>query len=457
MWADEAVFYQIYPIGMCGAPRQNDGVLEHRILQVIDWIPHLKKLGITAVYFSPIFESDAHGYDTRDYRKIDCRLGTNEDFAKVVKELHQNNIKVIIDGVFNHVGRGFFGFQDVLQKREGSEYRDWFNINFGGNSPYNDGLGYEGWEGAMDLVKLNLRNPAVSDYLIESVRGWVKEFDIDGLRLDVAYMVDRDFLKRLRYETSQMKEDFFLLGEILGGDYKCIMNNEMCHSATNYECYKGSWSALASDNLFEIVHSLLRQFDTQPWSLYTGMHPVAFADNHDVTRIASILPPEKLPLEYAIVFGMPGIPMVYYGSEWGVKGDKKDGDDALRPAIEKPEWNSLTDLIAKMALAERTQPALVYGNFRSLVLENRHVLFERALAQGSGDLLSRYTAQNEGIEGAEKPAERVLVAINEDSSPYTFHADFQAGRAINLLTGEFVDFGGGLEVPAYTPMFLIPD
>ena len=154
---------------------------------------------------------------------------------------------------------------------------------------------------------------------------------------------------------------------------------------------------------------------------------------------------------------MPGIPMVYYGSEWGVKGDKKDGDDALRPTIEKPEWNSLTDLIAKMALAERTQPALVYGNFRSLVLENRHALFERALAQGSGDLLSRYTAQNEGIEGAEKPAERVLVAINEDSSPYTFHADFQAGRAINLLTGEFVDFGGGLEVPAYTPMFLIPD
>ncbi len=457
MWADEAVFYQIYPIGMCGAPRANDGVLTHRILSVIDWIPHLKKLGATAVYFSPVFESDAHGYDTRDYRKIDCRLGTNEDFAKVVSALHEAGIRVIIDGVFNHVGRGFFGFQDVLKNRESSQYRDWFNINFGGNSPYNDGLGYEGWEGAMDLVKLNLRNPAVSDYLIESVRGWVKEFDIDGLRLDVAYMVDRDFLKRLRWETSQMKPDFFLLGEILGGDYKVIMNDEMCHSATNYECYKGSWSALASDNLFEIVHSLLRQFDTQPWSLYTGKHPVSFADNHDVTRIASILPPEKLPLEYALVFGMPGIPMVYYGSEWGVKGDKKDGDFCLRPAIEKPEWNELTDVISKMALAETTQPALAYGGFASLVLENRHCLFERALSGDSAELIARYKEKNAGIEGASAPADRVLVAINEDVSPYTFHADFRCGRGIDLLTGNTVDFGGGLDVPAYTSMFLIPD
>lgn len=268
MWAYEKVFYQFYPMGFCGAPFENDGNLEHRILKVVDFIPHLKKMGIGAVYFSPIFESDTHGYNTRDYRKIDVRLGTNEDFKKVCEELHKEGIRVILDGVFNHVGRGFFGFKDVLEKRENSQYKDWFNINFGGNSNYNDGLWYEGWEGHYDLVKLNLKNPAVIDYLIESVRGWVKEFDIDGLRLDVAYMVDRDFLKRLRYETSQMKPEFFLGGEMIGGDYNQIMNDEMCHSATNYECYKGIYSSLNSMNLFEIMHSLNRQFGDEN-STYT--------------------------------------------------------------------------------------------------------------------------------------------------------------------------------------------
>ena len=133
MWAYESVFYQIYPLGFCGAPFENDGALEHRILKVEEWIPHIKKLGADAIYFSPIFESDTHGYNTRDYKKIDTRLGTNEDFKKVVDELHKQGIKVVIDGVFNHVGRGFEKFKDVLVNRGNSQYKDWFNINFDGN------------------------------------------------------------------------------------------------------------------------------------------------------------------------------------------------------------------------------------------------------------------------------------------------------------------------------------
>ena len=164
-WANESVFYQIYPIGFCGAPRENDGVLEHRILKVVDWIPHLTRLGCNAVYFSPVFESDRHGYDTRDYQKIDVRLGTNEDFAHVCAALHEAGIRVVLDGVFNHVGRGFWAFQDVLEKREQSCYKDWFFINFGGNDAYGDNLWYEGWEGHYDLVKLNLHNPEVVQHL----------------------------------------------------------------------------------------------------------------------------------------------------------------------------------------------------------------------------------------------------------------------------------------------------
>ena len=237
-WANETVFYQIYPMGFCGAPFENDGVERNRISKVKEWIPHLQQLNVGAVYFSPVFESDTHGYDTRDYRKLDCRLGTNEAFREVCTALHEAGIRVVLDGVFNHVGRGFWAFQDVLKNREASPYRDWFHINFGGNSNYNDGLWYEGWEGHFELVKLNLQNPAVVDHLLSCVEFWMQEFGIDGLRLDVAYSLDENFLRRLRGFCQERDPGFFLLGEMIHGDYKRIMNPEMLHSVTNYECYK---------------------------------------------------------------------------------------------------------------------------------------------------------------------------------------------------------------------------
>ena len=293
MWAYESVFYQIYPLGFCGAPFENDGVPEHRILKVNDWIPHIEKLGANAIYFSPVFESDTHGYNTRDYTKIDTRLGTNEDFQSVCKNLHKAGIKVVLDGVFNHVGRGFWAFQDVLEKRWDSPYKDWFHISFDGNSNYNDGLWYEGWEGNYDLVKLNLRNEDVIQHIFSCIKGWVEEFDIDGLRLDVAYCLDHDFLRRLRSFCDGLKPDFFLVGETLHGDYNQWMNDSMLHSVTNYECYKGLYSSFNSMNMFEINHSLLRQFGPDNWTLYKGKHLLSFVDNHDVTRVASILSNEN--------------------------------------------------------------------------------------------------------------------------------------------------------------------
>ena len=431
MWAYESVFYQIYPLGFCGAPFENDGVQESRILKVIDWIPHIKKLGINAIYFSPVFESDTHGYNTRDYHKIDCRLGTNEDFAKVCNKLHENGIKVVLDGVFNHVGRGFWAFQDVLQNRWDSRYKDWFHINFDGNSNYNDGLWYEGWEGNYDLVKLNLRNEEVINHIFDSIKGWVEEFDIDGLRLDVAYCLDKDFLRRLRSVCNGLKEDFYLLGETLHGDYNQWMNEEMLHSVTNYECYKGLFSSFNSMNMFEIVHSLLRQFGPENWTLYRGKHLLSFVDNHDVTRVASVLSNEKhLPLIYALCFGMPGIPCVYYGSEWGTKANKSEGDPALRACFDEPQWTELCDHIAALAEAKRGSEALNYGEFRSVVLTNKQCIFERK----SGN-------------------ERVLVAINADSESYTAHFDAGCGMAVDLISGKEHDFGGGSELPPYSAYF----
>ncbi len=431
MWAYESVFYQIYPLGFCGAPFENDGVQQSRILKVLDWIPHMKKLGINAVYFSPVFESDTHGYNTRDYKKIDCRLGTNEDFKKVCDALHENEIKVVLDGVFNHVGRGFYQFQDVVKNRENSPYLNWFHINLGGNSNYNDGLWYEGWEGNYDLVKLNLRNEEVIRHILDSVDTWIREFDIDGLRLDVAYCLDHDFVRRLRGFTDSKKADFYLLGEMLHGDYNQMVNDGMLHSATNYECYKGLYSSFNSMNMFEIVHSLLRQFGPENWTLYRGKHMLSFVDNHDVTRVASILTNEKhLPLIYALCFGMPGIPCVYYGSEWGTKADKGQGDPALRACFEKPEFNELSEFIAKLAEAKKHSEALNYGDFRSVVLTNKQCIFERKTAN-----------------------ERVMVAINADGEKYTAHFDAGCGTAVDLISGQDHDFGGGSELPPYSAYF----
>lgn len=431
MWAYESVFYQIYPLGFCGAPFENDGKQESRILKVIDWIPHIEKLGANAIYFSPVFESDTHGYNTRDYTKIDCRLGTNEDFKLVCDKLHAAGIKVVLDGVFNHVGRGFWAFQDVLANREGSRYRDWFHIDFGGNSNYNDGLWYEGWEGNYDLVKLNLRNEEVIQHIFSAVKGWIDEFDIDGLRLDVAYCLDHDFLRRLRQHVDGLKDDFFIVGETLHGDYNQWMNDAMCNSVTNYECYKGLFSSFNSMNMFEICHSLARQFGPENWTLYKGKHLLSFVDNHDVSRIASNLNNEKhLPLIYALAFGMPGIPCVYYGSEWGAKANKSEGDSALRACFEKPEFNELSEYIAKLAEAKKGSKALNYGNFRNVVLTNHQCIFERAC-----------------------DGERVLVAINASDQPYTAHFDAGCGMAEDLISGQPHDFGGGSELPPYSAAY----
>lgn len=431
MWAYESVFYQIYPLGFCGAPFENDGKQESRILKVIDWIPHIEKLGANAIYFSPVFESDTHGYNTRDYTKIDCRLGTNEDFKLVCDKLHAVGIKVVLDGVFNHVGRGFWAFQDVLANREGSRYRDWFHIDFGGNSNYNDGLWYEGWEGNYDLVKLNLRNEEVIQHIFSAVKGWIDEFDIDGLRLDVAYCLDHDFLRRLRQHVDGLKDDFFIVGETLHGDYNQWMNDAMCNSVTNYECYKGLFSSFNSMNMFEICHSLARQFGPENWTLYKGKHLLSFVDNHDVSRIASNLNNEKhLPLIYALAFGMPGIPCVYYGSEWGAKANKSEGDPALRACFEKPEFNELSEYIAKLAEAKKGSKALNYGNFRNVVLTNHQCIFERAC-----------------------DGERVLVAINASDQPYTAHFDAGCGMAEDLISGQPHDFGGGSELPPYSAAY----
>ena len=444
-WYEESVVYQVYPLGLCGAPYENDCASEpvSRILQLVEngWVDHMKRLGATCLMLNPVFESVAHGYDTIDYTVVDRRLGTNDDLRCVVDACHEAGIKVLLDGVFNHVGRGFWAFRDVLERREESPYAGWFNIDFGGENEYGDHLSYETWQGVPYLVKLNHANFALNDYLATVIRDWESTFDIDGLRLDVAYCLDIGYLGYLRdianaltaKRTERLGErdgKFVLVGETMFGDYNQWMGDRACDSVTNYEAYKGLWSSFNEANMYEVAYALKRQSGSEPWDLYTGKHLLNFVDNHDVPRIATRLSDAAhLPAIFGLMFAMPGVPSVYYGSEWGIEGEQKFGDHELRPALDAPEWNDLTDQVAALAHARTPgQPgaeALAWGDYTEIAVQPKQLLFQR-----------------------KSDHERLIVAINSADEPYTFHFDAQCGQATDLTTGALHDFGAGSEVEA---------
>lgn len=425
-WEEQAVFYHIYPLGFCGAPAENNQQLEvsRSLIKLLDWIPHLCAMGITAVYFGPIFESSSHGYDQSDYTKIDRRLGTNEDFKQICEALHKKNIKVVLDGIFNHVGREFFAFQDVKNKRQNSCYKDWFiNVNFNGDSPYGDGFSYEGWEGHYNLVKLNLRNPSVKEYLFTAVENWIKEFGIDGIRLDVAYCLDESFIYSLRELTDRLAKmqdkTFWLMGEMIHGDYNRLLKPGMLHSVTNYECYKGIYSSHNDKNYFEIDHSLKRLFARG--GLYEGKYLYNFVDNHDVSRLVSILKEKQLVYNvYTLLFTMPGIPSIYYGSEWKIEGMKERGSDwVLRPCLDLKEMQSkdqsLVEHISQLAHLKQELEVLNNGIYEEIVVKNEQLVF----------------ARNNGKE-------IVYTALNLSDQPVSllFNVKSQEKEFINLLKEE---------------------
>lgn len=417
MWFDEAIFYQIYPLGFCGAETENDfGETRHRLGKIEAEIPRLAELGVTAVLFNPLFESERHGYDTVDFFKVDRRLGTNEEFKALVEKFHSAGIRVVLDGVFNHTGREFPPFREVREKREGTDYRFWFNIDFYGNSRYNDGFRYDDWEGHSELVKLRLENADLQNYLMDAVRFWISEFGIDGLRLDVSYLLPPWFMELLRRTVNEAKAEFFLMGEVIHcGNFQQNVCPARLDSITNYECFKGMISAFNSDNLFEIEHSLTRLFADLPWALYTGKHLFNFVDNHDVLRAYTALQDKnKLYDLYTLLFTMPGIPCVYYGSEFGREGDKSDFDRKLRPCIDDVDKSAHPGLVAhirKLAEIRKHSRAICYGSYAKAVLQNKYFAFVR-----------------------ESEGEKIVVAINIGGNDVAFGTENAA--ATDLLTGE---------------------
>ena len=414
-WYNEAVFYHIYPLGLTGAPAQNDyGTPVHRLNTLLPWIDHIQELGCTALYIGPLFESVGHGYETTDYKKLDSRLGTNEDLTNFVKACHEKGIRVIFDGVFNHTGRDFFAFKDIQKNREHSPYVNWYcNVNFGGNTEYNDGFSYENWGGYNLLVKLNQRNPEVQNYICDVIRFWVSEFDIDGIRLDAADVLDFDFMRILRHTADEVKKDFWLMGEVIHGDYSRWVNGQTLHSVTNYALHKALYSGHNDHNYFEIAHTVKYLQNMGDLDLYN------FVDNHDVERIHTKLQNKAhfAPV-HVLLYTLPGVPSIYYGSEFGINGKKEKFSDAsLRPALDLNDYadaatkNPCTALIAALGKVRQGTPALSYGSYAELALTNRQFAFARDL---------------EGI--------RVIVTVNNDDSD----------AEMNLPTGSAPEYVGAL-------------
>ena len=379
MWYDESIFYQIYPLGACGCePRQVEGEA-HRLGVLEAKVDALAKMGVGAVLLNPFLESETHGYDTTDYYKVDSRLGSFEDMKRYIDALHAKGIRAVADGVYNHCGREFFAFRDVREKKWDSPYRDWFKLNFSGNSAYNDGFYYEGWEGHYELVAFNLYNETCANYLIEAAAWLCTALGFDGIRLDVAYLLPEPFLKKLTARLKGINPDFFFVGEMIHGDYNKLFNAGV-DAVTNYECYKGLYSSFNSKNMFEIEYAFRRQSGSEPWVLYRGKRLFNFADNHDVTRIYSILQTkENLPAVYALLFAMPGIPCVYYGGESKATGEKREGDSALRPPLTAlpPADECLVPIFSTFAALKKEHPALQRGSYKTCTVTNAALSFVR--------------------------------------------------------------------------------
>lgn len=441
-WYDEAVFYHIYPLGLAGAPKQNDyGEPVHRLNTLLPWVNHIKEIGGSVLYIGPLFESVGHGYETTDYKKLDSRLGTNEDLTAFVAYCHEQGIKVIFDGVFNHTGRDFFAFKDIQANRENSQYKDWYcNVNFWGNNEYNDGFSYDNWGGYNLLVKLNQKNPAVVDYICNVIRFWVSEFDVDGIRLDAADVLDFDFMKALRRTANEVKPDFWLMGEVIHGDYSRWVNGETLHSVTNYTLHKALYSGHNDHNYFEIAHTVRRLQNMGTLKLYN------FVDNHDVERIYTKLTNKAhfAPV-HVLLYTLPGVPSIYYGSEFGIEGRKEYGsDDSLRPALNIEDYkdsvktNPCTALIAALGKVRQAVPALSYGSYDELMLTNRQFAYARDL------------------DGT-----RVIVSVNNDDAPAGMHlAAGNCAAYIGALSGEKVSVQDGhinITQPANSGEIWVPE
>jgi Glycosidases len=408
----------------------------------------IRDLGCDALYLGPVFESVAHGYDPVSWTLVDRRLGTKATLQSLTREAKRLGMRIVFDGVFNHTGREHPWFRALCERGEGApgsqEARRYEGVR-AGRSPAGDPFMYEGWAGYYDLAKLNLRDEGTKAEIIDAALSWIADYDIDGIRLDAADCLDMGFLGELAAACRARKDGLWLMGEVVFGDYRKWTGTPeqegVLDSITNYECYKGLWSSLSDANFHEIAWSLKRQFGEG--GVYKSIDLYSFADNHDVDRVASKLErAEQLYPLYCLLFTMPGIPSIYYGSERGAKATKEEHSDwPLRPtigdALSAGTQPDLEKTIRRLSDVRRNTPALRSGAYRELAVAKESLAFERE-AQG----------------------QRAIVAVNGQSEPTAMELRVGEGTWRDELNGGCYRATGGvlrIDVPKTWARILVKE
>lgn len=369
-WVEHVIWWHVYPLGFVGAfpaetPPSAD---EHRLRRIAGWFDHAIALGASGVALGPIFASRTHGYDTTDHYRIDPRLGDDNDFDHLIGEARRRGLRVLLDGVFNHVGTEFPRYRDAANDDAAAR---WFRGRPGR---------FRTFEGHDGLPTLNHDNPDVAHYVADVMAHWLRR-GADGWRLDAAYAVPQRFWTSVLPSVRREHPDAWFVGEVIHGDYAAVVRDTGFDSATQYELWKAIWSALNDGNFFELDHALQRHND-----FGATFAPLTFLGNHDVTRIASQLQtPEHLAHALVVLMTVGGVPSIYAGDELGYRGEKEErfgGDDAVRPEFGDPPpqldehgaeiWSLHQYLIG----LRRRHPWLHAASTTALRLDNRQYVYE---------------------------------------------------------------------------------
>ncbi len=396
-WVSHAIWWQAYPLGFVGAfptpapegLKEPPGPEEHRLRRLVEWFDHAIELGASGVALGPIFASRTHGYDTTDHYRIDPRLGDDADFDYLVAEAQRRGLRILLDGVFNHVGVEFARYRQAPHDDASAR---WFRGRPGR---------FHTFEGHSELITLNHDNPEVADYAVDVMAHWLDR-GVDGWRLDAAYAVPREFWATTLPRVRDRHPDAWFVGELIHGDYAAMVGAAGFDSATQYELWKAIWSSLNDGNFFELDWALQRHNE-----FLASFAPLTFIGNHDVTRIASRLErPEHLAHALVILLTVGGVPSVYAGDELGFRGVKEErygGDDAVRPEFGSPPMQLDAPRDQVWALHQyliglrRRHPWLHGASTTAVRVDNRHYIYRASSGPGKRDSL--------------------LVALNIDGEP----------------------------------------
>ncbi|WIM89007.1 alpha-amylase family protein [Candidatus Mycobacterium wuenschmannii] len=369
-WVEHVVWWHVYPLGFVGAFPSDapPGPGEHRLRRVAEWLDHAIALGASGVALGPIFASRTHGYDTSDHYRIDPRLGDDADFDYLISEARRRGLRVLLDGVFNHVGTDFVKYREAPNDAAAA---GWFRGRAGR---------FHTFEGHEGLLTLNHDNPDVVSHTVDVMNHWLAR-GADGWRLDAAYAVPQQFWTSVLPKVRETHPDAWFVGELIHGDYAAVVRETGFDSATQYELWKAIWSGLNDGNFFELDHALQRHNDFRE-----TFAPLTFIGNHDVTRIASqIERPEHLAHALVVLMTVGGVPSIYAGDEFGYRGVKEErfgGDDAVRPEFGSPparldERGAQIWSLHQYLVGLRRRHPWLYGASTSAVrLDNKQYVYE---------------------------------------------------------------------------------